>query len=262
MTEKVLDESLADGVAVLTMNRPDVLNALSDKLFDALREAFQRLNLQSDVRVIVLTGRGRAFCAGGDIDEMRGNSTELTFEDRVANLQRQASAVQAINACSKLTIAMINGIAFGAGFALTLACDFRIACRSAQFVTGYIRMGFSGDCGGIHMLTKLIGVAKAKELFFLSESVGVEDALRLGVITRWVEDAELESDTLGFARRLAAGPRVAQLYMKENFRHTEQPLQEALAIESVYMIRTAFTDDHVEAKAAFRQKRTPVFSGR
>jgi 2-(1,2-epoxy-1,2-dihydrophenyl)acetyl-CoA isomerase len=262
MTEPVLIEKVEGSIARLTMNRPDALNALSDELFHAVQEAYERLDRHNDVRVIVLTGRGRAFCAGGDINEMRGNSTELTFEQRVANLQQQASAIEAIDSCSKLTIAMVNGIAFGAGLSLALACDFRIAARSAAFIAGYIRMAFSGDCGGIHLLTNIVGAAKAKEMFFLSDPVNAENAQQIGLVTRWFEDEDLEAETLAFARRLAGGPGVAQLYMKMNFRQAHRPPAEAIATESVYMIRTAFTEDHTEAKKAFRGKRSPMFKGR
>jgi 2-(1,2-epoxy-1,2-dihydrophenyl)acetyl-CoA isomerase len=262
VSEPVLLEEIRGGVAVLTMNRPGALNALSTELFLAIRDAFVRLDRRTDIGVVVLTGRGRAFCAGGDVNEMPASSDELTFEERVNNLQRRASAVQAIDDCSKVTVALVNGVAVGAGLALALACDFRIACASAKFITGYIRMGFSGDCGGIHLLTNLIGAAKAKELFLLSDPVTAEEALHLGLITRCVADAELENEGIAFAQRLAEGPRIAQRYMKQNFRNARQPLSEAIVTESVYLIRTALTDDHAEAQHAFREERKPIFRGR
>jgi 2-(1,2-epoxy-1,2-dihydrophenyl)acetyl-CoA isomerase len=209
----------------------------------------------------VLTGSGRAFCAGGDVNQMPGRATTITFDDRVADLTHRAGVIQQIAECSKLTIAMVNGIAYGAGLALALACDFRIACASAKFVTGYIRMGFSGDCGGIYLLTQLIGLAKAKELFYLSDPVSAVDALKLGMITRCVEDGDLLTATHLLARQLAAGPRIAQRYMKRNFHNARLNFADALAIESDYLVRTTLTDDHAEAKQAFKEKRSPVFKG-
>jgi 2-(1,2-epoxy-1,2-dihydrophenyl)acetyl-CoA isomerase len=257
----VLLEGVDNGVAVLTMNRPESLNALSHELFARLHESMLRLDQRNDVGVIVLTGSGRAFCAGGDINQMPGQSTDVTFDDRVADLVRRASIVQVISECNKLTIAMVNGIAYGAGFALALACDFRIASQSAKFVTGYIKMGFSGDCGAIYLLTHLVGTAKAKELFFLSDPVSAADALTLGLLTRCVTDEDLKTATLTFARQLAEGPRIAQRYMKKNFHNARLPLADALAIESQYLVRTALTDDHAEAKRAFEEKRAPIFRG-
>jgi 2-(1,2-epoxy-1,2-dihydrophenyl)acetyl-CoA isomerase len=259
--QTVLTQTVENGIAFLTLNRPECLNALSDELFAALRDAFVQLDSRSDVAVIVLTGHGKAFCAGGDVKQMPGRSMEHTFEERVADLQKRASVIQIIAESNKLTIAMVNGIAYGAGLSLALACDFRFAGRAGKFVTGYIKMGFSGDCGGIHLLANLLGAAKAKELFFLSDPVSAEEALRIGLITRCVEDSDLESATLIFARRLADGPRVAQRYMKQNFRNAQLPLGEALAAEAFYLIRTALTDDHAEAQQAFKQKRSPVFKG-
>jgi 2-(1,2-epoxy-1,2-dihydrophenyl)acetyl-CoA isomerase len=258
----VLEETLDDrGIAILALNRPQVSNALSDELFVALAESFTRLDLRSDIGVIILTGRGRAFCAGGDVAQMPGNSTELTFETRVANLQRRASVVPIIRESSKLTVAMINGAAVGAGLALALACDFRFAGASARVSTGYLNIGLSGDCGAVHLLAHLIGESKAKELFFLPEMLPAQQALTLGLLNRCVPDESLQSETLAFAARLAAGPRVAQRYMKMNFRNAGRPLREAMCDEAVYLIRSALSDDHSEAKAAFSERRAPRFKG-
>jgi 2-(1,2-epoxy-1,2-dihydrophenyl)acetyl-CoA isomerase len=259
--ECVLEESIAGGIATLTMNRPHALNALSDALFESLRETFTRLDGRSDVGVILLTGNGRAFCAGGDVNEMPGNSTVTSPAERIAALRRRAAVIQLLADSSKLTVAAINGIAYGAGFALALACDFRIASRTATFTTGYINMGFSGDCGAIHLLTNLVGAAKAKELFFLSDPLSTDDASRLGLLTKCVDAGDLTEESRALARRLADGPRVAQRYMKQNFRNVHMPLSEFSATESAYLILTACTEDHAEAKRAFREKRPAHFKG-
>jgi 2-(1,2-epoxy-1,2-dihydrophenyl)acetyl-CoA isomerase len=256
--EEVIDER---GIAILTMNRPQVSNALSDELFDALAEAFTRLDRRQDIGVILLSGRGRAFCAGGDVAEMPGNSQELTFETRVTNLQHRAAVIPIIRDSSKLTIAMINGVAVGAGLALALACDFRLAANSACLTTGYLNIGLSGDCGAVHLLSHLVGESRAKELFFLPEMLPAPQALALGVINRCLPDESLEAETLAFAARLAAGPRVAQRYLKMNFRNIGRELSAAMRDEAVYLIRSALSDDHSEAKAAFRERRAPRFKG-
>jgi 2-(1,2-epoxy-1,2-dihydrophenyl)acetyl-CoA isomerase len=254
--EQTIDER---GIAILAMNRPQAANALSDELFAALARAFVDLDRREDVGVIVLTGKGRAFCAGGDITEMPGNTRELTFENRVANLLERAAIVPIIRDCSKLTIAMINGAAVGAGLALTLACDFRIGGASARFSTQYLNMALAGDCGVVYLLTHLLGEARAKELMFFPGMIESDRALGLGLLHRRVADESLQVETLGMAARLAAGPRVAQRYMKLNFRNTEQPFADALRTEADYLVRSAMTEDHAEAKMAFRERRAPVF---
>jgi enoyl-CoA hydratase/carnithine racemase len=256
--EEVIDER---GIAILAMNRPQVSNALSDELFDALAESFARQDRRQDIGVILLTGRGLAFCAGGDVAEMPGNTRELTFETRVTNLQRRAAVIPIIRDSSKVTIAMINGVAVGAGLALALACDFRLAANSARLTTGYLNIGLSGDCGTVHLLTRLVGESKAKELFFLPEMLSAPQALGLGLINRCLPDESLESETLALAARLAAGPRVAQRYLKMNFRNSGRELSEAMRDEAVYLVRSALSDDHCEAKAAFRERRPPRFKG-
>jgi 2-(1,2-epoxy-1,2-dihydrophenyl)acetyl-CoA isomerase len=256
--EEVVDER---GIAVLTMNRPQTSNALSDELFDSLAESFTRLDRRQDIAVILLTGRGRAFCAGGDVAQMPGSSQELTFESRVTNLQRRAAVIPIIRDSTKVTIAMINGAAVGAGLALALACDFRLAANSARLTTGYLNIGLSGDCGAVHLLTRLVGESRAKELFFLPEMLPAPQAVALGLINRCLPDDSLEPETLALAARLAAGPRVAQRYLKMNFRNTGRELSEAMRDEAVYLVRTALSDDHSEAKAAFRERRAPRFKG-
>lgn len=256
----VLEQSIdAQGIALLRLNRPQVANALSDELFAALARAFQDLDRREEVAVIVLTGNGRAFCSGGDVTEMPGNTRELSFETRVANLLERSAIIPIIRDCSKLTMAMVNGPAVGAGLALTLACDFRVGGVSARFSTQYLNMALAGDCGMVYLLTRLLGEARAKELMFFPGMIASDRALELGLLHRRVADESLQDETLAMAARLAAGPRVAQRYMKLNFRNTEQPFADALRTEADYLVRSAMTEDHAEAKAAFRERRTPMF---
>jgi 2-(1,2-epoxy-1,2-dihydrophenyl)acetyl-CoA isomerase len=163
----------------------------------------------------------------------------------------------------KVVIAMVNGPAVGAGLGLAMACDLRIAGRSARFGTGFAGVGYSGDFGGSWTLTRLVGTAKARELYFLGEIIDAETARSLGLVSRVVEDDALHEVTAALARRIAEGPRIAYGYMKRNlFAAETEPLAAVLEMEAVHQARTAMTEDHLEASRAFAEKRRPVFKGR
>ena len=249
-------------VVVLTLNRPDKRNALSDRLFGDLIATLQTVEQDGDVAVIVLTGAGKAFCAGGDVRDMPADGKALTFEQRVSDLRRRADVVRLLAESSKVTIAAINGVAAGAGLSLALACDLRLAAASASFVTAFIRMGLSGDCGCVHLLSNLVGATRAKEMCLLGDTVSAREAADMNLVTRCVPDAELEAESMALACRLAAGPSVAHRYMKENFRKASEPLASALSDEAVFLVRSATSEDHAEAKRAFLEKRAARFSGR
>ncbi|MGC2202141.1 MAG: enoyl-CoA hydratase [Stellaceae bacterium] len=255
-------ESLEDGVAWLTLNRPDRLNAFSPGMLEALGEALQRLGNDAGVGAIVVTGAGRGFCAGGDVKTMESRAAQ-GFEERVEGLRRMHQLPMLLRTMPKVVIAMVNGPAVGAGFGLALACDLRIAGRSARFGTGFAGVGYSGDFGGSWTLTRLVGTAKARELYFLGEIIGSDAAVSLGLVNRVVEDEALHRETLSLARRIADGPRVSYGYMKRNlFAAETEPLAAVLEMEAVHQARTAMTEDHVEASRAFVEKRRPVFKGR
>ncbi len=255
-------ESLEDGVAWLTLNRPDRLNAFSPGMLEALGEALQRLGNDAGVGAIVVTGAGRGFCAGGDVKTMERRAAQ-GFEERVEGLRRMHQLPMLLRTMPKVVIAMVNGPAVGAGFGLALACDLRIAGRSARFGTGFAGVGYSGDFGGSWTLTRLVGTAKARELYFLGEIIGSDAAVSLGLVNRVVEDEALHRETLSLARRIADGPRVSYGYMKRNlFAAETEPLAAVLEMEAVHQARTAMTEDHVEASRAFVEKRRPVFKGR
>jgi 2-(1,2-epoxy-1,2-dihydrophenyl)acetyl-CoA isomerase len=257
-----LTESLADGVAVLTLNRPDRLNAFSQDMLGALHAALERCAEDDAVGAIVITGAGRAFCAGGDVKDMAHRGSQ-TFEQRVARLGRMHRLPLLMRRHPKVILAMVNGVAVGAGLGLAMACDLRFAARSARFGTGFGGIGYSGDFGGSWLLTRLVGPARAREMYLLGEILGAEDALRTGLVTRLLDDADLESATMTLARRLAAGPRLAFGYMKRNLLAAEtEPLEAVLDMEAVHQARTGLTEDHAEAVAAFAEKRTPRFRGR
>lgn len=258
-------EVVKDGVAVLTMNRPDRLNALSGPMLDAMLEALPRLANDPDVGVVVLRGAGRGFCAGGDVKAM-AEGREMagdTLEERAQGLRGKMETSRWLHEMPKPTIAMVRGAAAGAGLSLALACDLRIASESAKFGTAFARVGYSGDFGGSYYLTQLVGTAKARELYYTAELVDATQALALGLVNRVVADDRLEEETLAQAGKIARGPRIAYRYMKRNLNAAESgTLRDLLDLEAWHHTRTGQTEDHREATKAFVEKREPVFKGR
>jgi 2-(1,2-epoxy-1,2-dihydrophenyl)acetyl-CoA isomerase len=260
-----LIENVKDGVAVLTLNRPDRLNAMSRPMLDALLEALPRLAEDPAVGVVVLTGAGRGFCAGGDVKAM-AEGTELggqTMEEKAQALRSRMETSRWLHEMPKPTIAMVRGPAAGAGLSLAMACDLRVASDTARFGTAFARVGYSGDFGGSYFLSQLVGTAKARELYFTADLLDAPQALALGLVNRVVPDAQLEEETMALAGRLARGPRVALRYMKRNMNAAESAsLKEMLDLEAWHHTRTGMTEDHREAARAFVEKREPQFKGR
>ena len=264
MTTDLL-ENVKDGVAVLTLNRPDRLNAMSRPMLDALLEALPRLAEDPAVGVVVLTGAGRGFCAGGDVKAM-AEGNELggqTMEEKAQALRGRMETSRWLHEMPKPTIAMMRGPAAGAGLSLAMACDLRVASDTARLGTAFARVGYSGDFGGSYYLTQLDGTAKARELYFTADLLDAAQALALGLVNRVVPDARLEEETMALASRLARGPRVALRYMKRNMNAAESAsLKEMLDLEAWHHTRTGMTEDHREAARAFVEKREPQFKGR
>jgi 2-(1,2-epoxy-1,2-dihydrophenyl)acetyl-CoA isomerase len=177
LMEKHLIEAISEGVATLTLNRPERLNALSTPIMDSLLEALPRLARDMAVGVVVLTGAGRAFCAGGDVKSMAEGSVERSMEDAVTHLRGRMEVSRLLHEIPNPTIAMVNGPAAGAGMSLALACDLRIAAQSARFVSAFANIGFSGDFGGSYFLSKLVGTGKAREVYYTSDPLDAAQAL-------------------------------------------------------------------------------------
>ncbi len=259
-------ETTENGIATLTLNRPDRLNALSPAMVLGLRDALERLATDHAVGAIVLTGAGRGWCAGGDVKTMGSDAAELaklTVEDRAGWWRRAHQVPLLLHSIPKIVIAMINGPVAGAGLGLALACDLRVAGKSARFSTAFAHIGFAGDYGGSWSLTRLVSTAKARELYFTADIIDAETAGALGIVNRVVDDNALHSETMTLARRVADGPRVALGYMKRNLLAAEtESFQSVLDLEAEHQARCAFTEDHKEAVAAFNEKRRPVFRGR
>lgn len=260
--------TLDEGVLTLTLNRPEARNAMSQAMNLALQQQLASAELDPAVKCIVLTGAGKGFCAGGDVKGMaaRGDGTvgAQTIDEAIARQRiNQRATAGKLFKMAKPTIAALPGAAAGAGLALALACDLRVMASSAIMTTAFARVGFSGDYGGTYFLTQLVGSAKARELYFLSDRVSADEALRLG-LANWVcAPDDLAAKTQEIARRLASGPTVALRYMKENLnRAMAGDVDECLDLEATHHIHCGQTEDHREATKAFVEKREPTFKGR
>ena len=265
------DELLARfdaGLVVLTLNRPERRNALSDTLSPAMRRMFARLAEEPDVRALLLTGAGTAFCAGGDVKGMGGRTKRegapTTREGVIADLtERQQQLTGALYALPFPTLAALPGPAAGAGLSIALACDLRIAAESAFVTTGFANVGLSGDYGASFFLTQLVGTAKTRELFYSAERVDAATCERLGIVNRVVPDDRLHDEALAWARQLASGPSAALRIMKRNLdRALRHDLPTCLAAEAEGIVSSGSTEDHQEAVRAFIEKRRPNFRGR
>src|SRR5437868_10474639 len=258
---------IRDRVAVVTLNRPEARNSLSDALTPALRTMIRTCGENPDVGALLITGAGEAFCAGGNVKGMGAHrdpkKLEMSLDDRVADLQeRQRLLTGALVAVRKPTIAALPGAAAGAGLAIAMACDIRIAAQSAFVSTGYLRVGLSGDYGIAWLLTRLVGTARARELMFTADKVDAKRCEAIGLVNRVVPDASLQDEAFALAKAMAEGPTIALRYMKDN-------LDEALAFdfatardhEAARLVRLTTTADHREAVQAFIEKRKAVFKG-
>lgn len=269
--------ALADsGVLTLTIDRPEVKNAIDTAGQNLLVRLLADAARHPRVKVVVLTGAGAAFCTGADVRSMGApdpddaiaqafGKTELwqAHEARVDRLRRLAEASFLLHDMGKPTIAKLRGPAAGLGFSLALACDFRLAADNAFFVSSFAKIGTPGDYGGSYFLAQLVGPSKAKEIYMLCDRVGAAEALAWGMVNRVVAEAELDAATDAFALRLANGPALAWRAIKENVHAAaHQTLQQVLDLEARNMIRCRLSEDCKEALAAFQQKREPRFEGR
>jgi 2-(1,2-epoxy-1,2-dihydrophenyl)acetyl-CoA isomerase len=229
---------------------------------EGLLHGLPRLAGDPAVQVVVLTGAGRAFCAGGDVKDMAQGGEQRSAAEATARLRSRMEVSRILHELPKPTIAMINGPAAGAGLALALACDLRIAGASARLVTAFVKVGFSGDFGGSYFLTRLVGTSKARELYFTGRPVDAGEALSLGLVNRVVPDDQLADTTIELARSLAQGPQIALRLMKQNMNFGESGgLADLLDMEAANQVQAGRTEDHREAARAFVEKRAPVFVG-
>ncbi|MAW70564.1 MAG: enoyl-CoA hydratase-related protein [Actinomycetota bacterium] len=264
-----ISTEVTDGVMRITLNRPERRNAMSNDMLRGLVASLGDAEVAADVGAVVLTGAGGAFCAGGDVKGMaeaggEGGDSAVQYDARV-HLQRrdQRDTAGKLYELPKPTIAALPGPAAGAGLSIALSCDLRYASPNAIITTAFARVGFSGDYGGTYFMSRLIGTAKARELYFLSEKVDMEEAEQLGLINGIFPEESLQDEVMTIARRLAQGPTVAYRYMKENLnRAVHGEMGECLDMEAAHHIHCGTTRDHKEAAQAFVDKREPNFQGR
>ncbi len=251
-----------DRVATLTLNRPDKLNALSPELVSSSIAALKEWSRDPQIGAIVVTGAGRAFCAGGDVSAM-GKTDDSTLEQRVDRLRESQEFSWLLYNLPKVTIAAVNGAAVGAGLGVALACDLRIASSAAKFGTAYAKVGFGGDFGTTWLLTHYAGAPKAKELFFLSENIDAAEAHRIGLVNRVVEPEKLLIEVAEMANRISHGALTSFRYMKANVNFASSvDFRTLLDREAETHTRCGMTDDHREGVRAFMEKRAAQFTGR
>jgi 2-(1,2-epoxy-1,2-dihydrophenyl)acetyl-CoA isomerase len=262
MTDLV-QQSLENGLLTITMNRPERRNALSPELSAGLLEAARRAAEDHDVRAVLLRGAGGTFCVGGDVKSMAAGRAPLPFEAKRVNLRKGMEVSRILHEMPKPVVAQIDGAAAGAGLSIALACDLRVAGKSAKITTAFAKVGFSGDYGGTYFLTQMLGSAKARELYLLSPVLTADEAFALGMVTKVVPDADVAKAATELAMSLAQGPSITYGYIKRNINNAERlSLEACFDGESMHHTRCSETEDHKEAAKAFVEKRAAVFHGR
>jgi 2-(1,2-epoxy-1,2-dihydrophenyl)acetyl-CoA isomerase len=264
MTYKCLLYEVKDGIATLTLNRPDRLNALGDTLRDDLQDAVARASDDPEVRVMIVTGAGKGFCSGGDVkamSERKESGSGRPLMEKVA--PGRDRTVLALRDSPKPIIAAVNGAAAGAGFNLALCCDMRLASTAAKFSQAFVKRGLHPDWGGTYFLPRVVGTAKAAELIFTGEVIDAQEALRLGIVSAVHPPEELMPAALALARKIADGPPIAIRLAKRSIYHNlDCDLRQALEFETFAQNICFDTEDAAEGIKAFVEKRPPAFRGR
>lgn len=258
-----------ENVAVMTLNRPERLNAISPQMVQEMVSALDDVDEDAETRVLVITGSGRGFCSGADVGEMTGRTQRDADAARRAEELRQGlihSAGRVIPKLQKMqkpTIAMVNGVAVGAGFDLALACDLRVGSENTRFMNAFIRIGLFPGWGGTWLYPRVMGLGKALEYLFTGDFMEAKEAERLGVLNRLVPADELEKETMALAHKIANGPPIAMRLTKlQVYRGLEMDLETALQMAAACETITLSSEDHKEGVTAFREKRQALFEGR
>lgn len=257
MEEAVVLYEKIGQIAKITLNRPKALNAMNGELVSTLASRLDDASKDNDVRVIILTGNGKGFCAGGDLAYLK----QLTnvIESR-AFIVEVGALVKQIQSITKPIIAMVNGVAAGAGFNLALACDIVFAADTARFAQSFVKVGLVPDCGGMYLLPKIVGMHKAKELMFTADLIGAAKADELGLLNRVIESDKLEAETIAFAEKLLLSAPIALGMVKQTLNGMEDmTLENWLVHEADMQTLCMQTKDHQEGISAFLEKRAPEF---
>lgn len=255
---ETIDYQLEGGVARITLNRPDKLNAFNGQMHKELTETLKKAKKDADVRAIVLTGAGRAFCSGQDLSDVEG---DIDFGEILR--KRYNPLIETLAGIEKPVIAAVNGTAAGAGVSLALACDFRLAHEKASFVEAFINIGLVPDSGNLYFLPRIVGHAKAMELAVLGEKVRANEAKEIGLVTKVISADDWASEVSTFAERLANMPTKAIGLIKRYMRKSwESDLSEVLDHEAYAQKIAGESDDYHEGVQAFLEKRKPDFKGK
>jgi 2-(1,2-epoxy-1,2-dihydrophenyl)acetyl-CoA isomerase len=261
MNDMVL-QKLEGGLLTITMNRPERKNALNPEMVAGLVEAARRAADDPEVRAVLFKGAGGSFCVGGDVKSMAAGRAPLPFEVKMANLRRGMEVSRILHQMPKPVVAQLDGAAAGAGLSMALSCDLRVASESCKITTAFAKVGFSGDYGGTYFLTQLLGSARARELYLMSPVLTAKEAHAIGMVTKVVPDAEIDTAAHELAMSLAQGPSIALGFIKRNINNAEHlALEDCFDGEAIHHTRCSDTEDHKEAAKAFVEKRKPAFKG-
>ena len=258
------DFTVEAGIGRLTLNRPDKLNALTFEVYSDLRDLLRELPLRGDVKVLVITGKGKGFCSGGDVHEIIGELLKMDAKDLLGFTRMTGAVVQAMRECPLPIIASVNGIAAGAGSVIALASDFRILARRAKLAFLFTKVGLAGaDMGSAYLLPRMVGLSKATELLILGDSLDAEACDRLGLAYAVVDDEDLASKTDELATRLASGPSLAYASTKALLsRELDMDLSGSIELEAMTQALLMTSADHQEFYDAFTEGRDPKWTGR
>jgi enoyl-CoA hydratase/carnithine racemase len=264
LNPKTFRYAVADGIATLTLDRPDTLNSLTFEVYAELRDTFLALERESDVRAVVITGEGRGFCSGGSVHDIIGPLFEMDAAGRMAFTRMTGALIGAIRQLHKPVVAAVNGVAAGAGAVIALACDFRVMAEKAKIAFLFVKVGLAGaDMGAAWLLPQVVGLGRATELLMLGDAVPAADALAMGLCHRVVPDGQALAEAKTLAVRLAAGPSFALGMTKEMLtREPTMSLEAALEAEAQAQQICMDTRDFREAYEAFVEKRPARFEGR
>ncbi|MEX0864714.1 MAG: enoyl-CoA hydratase family protein [Acidimicrobiia bacterium] len=256
--------AVGDGVATVTFNRPETLNALTFEVYADFRDVLTEIEHRDDVRVLVVTGEGSGFCSGGDVDEIIGALLETDTRGLLEFTRMTGAVVERMRRLPIPIVAAVNGTAAGAGAVIALAADLRLLASSASFHFLFAKVGLAGaDMGSAYLLPRVVGLGRATEILLLGDRVGPEEAVSMGLASRMVPDDELEAETTAMARRLADGPALAYAATKVLIsREQDMDLGSAIELEAFAQALMMTTADHAEFYQAFTGKRPPEWTGR
>jgi enoyl-CoA hydratase/carnithine racemase len=255
---------VADGVATVTLNRPEKMNPLTFESYADLRDLLHELPHRGDTKVLVIRGEGKGFCGGGDVNEIIGELIKMDAHDLIGFTRMTGEVIRAMRECPVPIVAGIQGIAAGAGSVIAIASDFRVVTRSARFAFLFTKVGLSGgDMGAAYLLPRMVGAGRATELLMLGDTIDAETADRYGLVSQLVEDEGLDEAVTALARRLADGPALAFAQTKSLItRELDMPIGAAMELDAMTQALLMTTHDHAEFHAAFNEKRSPKWTGR